>query len=194
MLAGSIGNPYRQAVLPLTFDPDGALAPPPTITITPLDDLVDGQTVHLTGDGLPINRSVGVVQCVTDREFPDGCFGALIGAGADAKGHVELDVPVHQTLQLPFEAPFDCAASPGRCKLVVLDQNFDPIASAAIDFRPPVLPPEAPPPPPPPPATDPSPTTTPPPAAEVLAVVETPPVVHRLMPSGLRGPSLACKA
>ena len=33
--AGLIGHPYKQAVLPLSFAPDGALAPPPTITVSP---------------------------------------------------------------------------------------------------------------------------------------------------------------
>ena len=84
--AGLIGHPYKQAILPLSFDPDGALAPPPTITISPSTDLVDGQMVHVTAEGLPINRAVGVVQCAAGRPFPEGCFGGVAGASVGRHG------------------------------------------------------------------------------------------------------------
>ncbi len=173
--AGLIGHPYKQAILPLSFEPDGALAPPPTITISPTTDLVDGQTVHVTGDGLPINRAVGVVQCEAGPQFPEGCYGGLTGASADGSGHAEFDVTVQRMLSSGFLAPTDCAASQDRCQLVVLNQNYTPIDHVVINFRALVDPPPTDPPAP-PPTSDPPPTSTTAPNAEVLPAVETRPL------------------
>ena len=56
-------NDYVEAArAPLGFDPDGPLAPPPTLTVSPSDRLTDGQTVTLSGAGV-LGDYVEVLQC-----------------------------------------------------------------------------------------------------------------------------------
>jgi acetyl esterase/lipase len=52
----------------LPFDPDGPVAPPPTIEVAPNEALVDGQTVDVSGEGV-VDRSLAIVQC---RAAPAG--------------------------------------------------------------------------------------------------------------------------
>ena len=47
----------------IQFDPNVPPPPPPTITVTPAQDLQDGQTVTVTGSGFQPNISVNIVQC-----------------------------------------------------------------------------------------------------------------------------------
>jgi hypothetical protein len=133
--AGLIGHPFKQAAITLAFDPEGVLAPPPTVTATPTTDLVDGQPVRVTGIGLSINRTIMVIQCSTDRPFPDGCSGPLNGTTVAIDGTIAFDTPVSRSLDRGLGETTDCAAAPGRCALFVIDQDFDPIVSIALTFR-----------------------------------------------------------
>ena len=49
--------------IPLEFDADAPLLPPPTITVEPASDLVDGQTVQVTGTGFVPLTGVVLSQC-----------------------------------------------------------------------------------------------------------------------------------
>ena len=46
------GTGRRDPWLPLAFDPDEPLVPPPVATVTPDTDLVDGQVVEVSATGL----------------------------------------------------------------------------------------------------------------------------------------------
>jgi hypothetical protein len=174
---GLVGHPFKQAALALAFDPEGALAPPPALTASPTTDLVDGQTVTVTGTGLPINRPAMVIQCATDKPFPDGCSGGISGGLVTTDGALQVDMAVRQVLDRGFGQVTDCATSPSACELAVIDQDFQPIEHIPLTFRAVVEPPPAPPgedPPPgddPPAGNDPTSTVT----AVVLPATETRP-------------------
>jgi hypothetical protein len=154
---GVIGHPYKQGVLALGFDEDAPLAPPPTFSVDPATDLVDGQLVQVRGDGLPIARMVLVLQCAAGQSFLDSCYMSVGSATVDADGHAQVGVAVQRLLPQGFADPIDCAATAFACELVVLDASYDDIAHLGIDFRA-VEPPPTDPPITEPPSTDP-PTT-----------------------------------
>lgn len=137
---------------PLTFDPGAALDPPPTVTVTPETDLVDGQVVRVEVDGFTPNEWVRVKLCDGPSPF-DRCFegSALAGdVGSDSTGHVETDVRlrtiVHPGVRYESStpeagAPFDCREV--ACFLVVTEEvpgNSDGAAALAYDPNAPVAP------------------------------------------------------
>jgi hypothetical protein len=148
---GDPGDPLRTATVALGFDPDAPLAPPPTVTVTPAVDLVDGQTVTVSGIGYPVNRPALVEQCVTSGQFAGVCtnFGRVTPVGTD--GALRFDAQVKATV--PFLiGGVDCTATPGACEIVVRTVNGDGAhLRVPLSFRSTAPPPEPPPPPPPPP-------------------------------------------
>ncbi len=103
-----VTNPYRSGVAPLSFAPDGALWPPPAITVTPSTGLVDGQLVHVHGDHI--------------RQSIDG--------SASAQGLIECAVVAAETL-------CKADAGPGQSQTVspADDGTFDVDMQVAATFR-----------------------------------------------------------
>lgn len=157
---GVVGSPFKQGVLSLGFDADAPLAPPPTFSVEPAADLTDGQVVQVRGDGLPIDRTVLVLQCAAGQAFPPGCYMSISAADADGDGHVQVGVPVQRVLSQAFAEPIDCAAGPDACELVLLDSSYREIGRLAIEFRAVDAPPPPDPPTTEPPSTDPPTTST----------------------------------
>ena len=75
--------------VPLPFDPDGPLAPPPAASIAPTEALTDGQAVNVTAPGLVWSSDVLLVQCRRRGPRP----------GRLRRGHG--DVPAGRRRRLP---------------------------------------------------------------------------------------------
>lgn len=59
--------------IPLHFDPNGPLLPPPSVTVTPAAGLVDGQLIQVHGTGFIRDNSVRIFQCAPAAPSPDSC-------------------------------------------------------------------------------------------------------------------------
>ena len=66
MTAG-VNGPADLATVPITFDGSIPLPPPPSLVVTPSTDLLDGQTVHVTGSGFDPDQQIGLAECSTGR-------------------------------------------------------------------------------------------------------------------------------
>lgn len=137
---------------PLSFDPSAPLESPPTVTVTPDTDLVDGQVVHVQVDGFLPSDWVRVALCDGPSPF-DRCFEGTDLAGdlvSDSTGHVETDLRVRAIVhpgvryaKAGSEAgpPFDCRHV--ACFLVVTEEvrgNSDGAAALAFDPDAPLAP------------------------------------------------------
>lgn len=73
LVGGRDDSLARHAIVPLDFDPDAPLGPPPTITITPDTDLLDGQIVDVEGEGLRTKSYLLLFPCRWRATDLDGC-------------------------------------------------------------------------------------------------------------------------
>lgn len=126
------GNDVDVSV-PLTFDPDAALLPPPTVTVEPAAGILDGQTVAVTLTGFEPGGwpRVEVCQVGTDRCDPS----------ASVSPEIELAGPTVVELQVfgafpTYEEPVDCRQAPG-CEIRVNDGLFGGDFAVPISFGPP---------------------------------------------------------
>lgn len=129
----------------LTFDADASPAPPPAVTVTPDDGLVDGQTVTVTGTGLRRSSYAFVSQCAGPVDAPM--------CGDDVDGYVDVapdgtfttDHVVSVLLAGADGAVVDCR-EPGRCHLRVTTGGswVGAAATAPLAFDPTVDPPPPP--------------------------------------------------
>ncbi|MGZ4799997.1 MAG: neocarzinostatin apoprotein domain-containing protein [Acidimicrobiia bacterium] len=130
---------------PLGFRADGPLLPPPTITVTPSSDLVDGIGAHVTGSGFVGGSPVLLVQCQSPFAGSTDCGGALANVTAGADGSITAEVALETVLFTNAGGEVDCRVA--ACSLVALRDPFisDPrhTASTPLAFRPdgPLLPP-----------------------------------------------------
>jgi acetyl esterase/lipase len=134
------------AVVPLGFAPDGPLLPPPTLTVTPADGLVDGQAVQIIGTGFRsrfLGDAVQIHQCAPDPA-PERCrtsFDRYVPL--DEQGGFTVTMPV--TARMPTsEGLHDCRAGADRCSLVATTSGIDSARAgrAELSFDPdaPLLP------------------------------------------------------
>ncbi|HEY3669522.1 MAG TPA: neocarzinostatin apoprotein domain-containing protein [Acidimicrobiia bacterium] len=124
----------------LTFDPNAPIPPPPTLTVTPDTDLVDGQPVTVTGGDYPPNSLVVMSQCATATQ-PAGFCGFIYGsATTDANGAFTTTFNAHRAVYdfnaFPVASVVDCAGAPQLCSIVAFTGDRDWIASRALDFDP----------------------------------------------------------
>ncbi len=132
-----IFEPRHTASVPLAFVPDGPLRPPPTLTVTPSDGLVDGQQVQVAGSGFRPGPLL-VSQCTRDTGDGVSVFQRCAGSGyveADENGNVAeaLNVAVLERTSAGFS---DCRTDPG-CSIEALDFNGgSALASVPIAFDP----------------------------------------------------------
>jgi hypothetical protein len=114
-----------------------------SVTVTPSTDLVDGQTVTVSGRGFVDLRSVVVLQCAgTIGEQPDvdtavfGCdFTTDINAVTEA-GRFSTTFVVSRTLTLLEDGTVDCGTAAEPCRILV-GSGPDTFATAPISFGPP---------------------------------------------------------
>jgi acetyl esterase/lipase len=136
-------NDYVEAGrVPLGFDPDGPLAPPPTLTVSPSDGLVDGQTVALSGAGV-LEDWVEVLQCTAAPSGWQDCDQDTFGFAEVSGGTFELSQRVFAVIGTGA-GTVDCRVA-GRCALVATTGSFAPgdTATVPLTFDPdaPLLPP-----------------------------------------------------
>lgn len=124
------------ATAPIQFDGSVPPPPPPTITVTPSTDLLNGDTVHVTGIDFDPNFPVSVSQCPTGAPQGPSCgFGPGTFVETDDAGGFTFDLIVDRILY-GGATPIDCA-DPGACVIAAIDL-FDGYvtANAPIEFDP----------------------------------------------------------
>ena len=134
-------SPAKAAFAPLSFDPDTEVIVG-SITVAPDHDLVDGQTVSVTGTGFPPDSDVTFSVCAPDH-VADGCQWTPDFAPVDGAGNFRADVVVSAVV--PSEAgEIDCRTTAEPCVLVAADgsPSSPRAARAPLHFDPdaPLLP------------------------------------------------------
>jgi acetyl esterase/lipase len=129
-------EPALVAHAPLHFDPDGPLAPPPTLAANPSGDLTDGQTVNVVGRGFvhadPDGWNLSLVQCVAEpRSETDDCQpnGMPLPTPLDEPGSFSWEMVVPARIYTHSQGTVDCRA-PGACVMVAASQFGSPDATA----------------------------------------------------------------
>lgn len=124
---GAISDYDRSGGHPIEFATDVAPVEVPTATVVPSEDLADGQTVHVSVDGMVPDQVATLEVCSSDplacwstgrpvRAAIEDGYSETLGLQVDRDGHLEGDVAVWRFL--PGSEPgtyVDCAVS--RCAL-----------------------------------------------------------------------------
>jgi len=112
----------------LSFDPDAPLRPDMTITVTPHQDLVDGQVVDVEAAGYTPDGPVDVVQCSFSSDLAgSGCeLDRVQHLTADSAGEIATTYAVNEVLDTA-SGDVDCGGA-SNCILVAVDR------SVPIDF------------------------------------------------------------
>ena len=135
----------KMGIAPLAFDPDAEVVPP-TLTITPDSDLVDGQTVTATGTGFT-SSFVELVECppgddTSQCEFVG--FSSNVGPEGTFTQNVALAAILVGGFGETGSGGFDCRTSVEPCVLVATSGqiNSPRAARTPLHFRPdgPLLP------------------------------------------------------
>jgi acetyl esterase/lipase len=98
---GSIGS-----VPPLPAEAGGAQSVPPTITLEPATDLVDAQSVSVTGSGFPAQASVLLLECPTGAAASADCDPASHWTWSE-DGSIEVTISMRAILRQP-DSQVDC--------------------------------------------------------------------------------------
>jgi hypothetical protein len=128
---GALSDYDRSGGHGIEFAPGGPPVEVPTVTVTPADNLADGDVVHVEADGLVAGSVTSLTVCssdpavcwqtgerieVTYEDGEDSFVGWQWGLQVDDTGHLEGDVPVWRFLPGPEPGTYaDCAVS--RCSL-----------------------------------------------------------------------------
>jgi hypothetical protein len=138
------------AEVPIDFD-DSLPAPPPypEITATPVTDLVDGQSVTLTGAGFAPHATVGASQCTSSVASEADCDPTTNATvETDENGSFTATIVVRQVIHTNGGATVDCRERSGRC--LIGAANLDDVygeydLSTGLGFAPAAPPPTNPP-------------------------------------------------
>jgi Neocarzinostatin family len=140
LFASSYGATPVVAAAALGFDPSAPLPPPPTITVAPDTDLVQGQQVTVTGSNFAPNQPVAVGECVTGFSVQGGCGpGTSAYVVADGTGAFTTPLTAQRGVRDYSSFPpavLDCASAPQACSVVAFGFEFGDSASAPVDFDP----------------------------------------------------------
>ncbi len=123
------------ALVPLEFDPDAPLRPPPTLVADPATGLVDGDLVHLDGEGFDPERFFTVQQCIAAPEDTGDCEGGLIRfgiTGPDAQ--IDGFIGVRATFETWLGQQVDCRVT--ACSIVIAHGDLGRHAEAVLEFDP----------------------------------------------------------
>ncbi len=119
----------------------GYCGPDPTIAVEPSTDLVDGQTVQVTGRGFLPSTSFGAAQCDPSVPGIDGCDLSNVElTTTNGNGHVRFSMTVRRVITIQGRR-VDCALSACTLGAATLD-GTTPIeaVSAPLTFDPAVPP------------------------------------------------------
>ncbi len=121
VIAAGVNDPTDGAAVSIQFDGSVPLPPPPTVTVAPTTDLLDGDTVTVIGSGFDPGAPVFVSQCASGAEpspIPCDTSGDSF-VQADDSGGFTTDLVVDRLVYVGPD-PVDCAG-PGACEVVVYD-------------------------------------------------------------------------
>jgi Neocarzinostatin family len=118
---GVVGEPFDLvATETLHFDPDAPLAPPPTLTVTPDEDLTDLQTVEVSASGLVWSNFARVAQCATAPiNIYDCDFDNMLDVDTQDSDSFTTDFPVSAVIGTENRDAVDCRL-PGACVLALM--------------------------------------------------------------------------
>ena len=135
-LVVSQGEPSEAAIAPVTFDPSGPIAPAPAVAAAPVDDLLDGGTVTVTGQHLIPEDEVYTNLCPADRSGVGDCATAIDGDGTvRADGTFSVGVTVRARFEDEHRTFVDCRRV--ACVLTVgYPHGQDGPEEIALDFDP----------------------------------------------------------
>jgi hypothetical protein len=113
----------------------------PMITVTPDTDLVDFQTVTVSGSGFAAEATVGMAMCTAGSLSIDNCdLDTSDLVQSDPTGAFTTDYTVERLIETPVSGPVDCAVAPGCILGVANIADFTQSASAPLAFDPNVPP------------------------------------------------------
>jgi LPXTG-motif cell wall-anchored protein len=141
LMSSESTSPSKSAFVPLSFDPDTEVIVG-SITVTPDRDLVDGQTVSVTGAGFPPDHHVSFYVCAPDQ-VAGGCQWTPDFATVDGAGNFRADVVV-SAVTPSEDGEIDCRTTAEPCVLVAAEgsPSSPRAARAPLHFDPdsPLLP------------------------------------------------------
>jgi Neocarzinostatin family len=110
----------------------------PHVSVTPNTDLVDGQTVTVSGGGYSPGSSLGMVQCPTGADSIDDCDGRTARSfSADGAGNFVQSLDVRRVIQRSSVGEETDCSVPGNCVVAsVYIHGFQGLATAPIQFAP----------------------------------------------------------
>ena len=114
----------------------------PMITVTPDTDLVDFQTVTVSGSGFAAETTLGIAMCTAVPSSIDDCdLSTSDFVESDATGAFTTEFTVERLIETPASGPVDCAVAPGACLVGVANlADFSQNATAPLAFDPNVPP------------------------------------------------------
>jgi Neocarzinostatin family/Family of unknown function (DUF6299) len=112
----------------------------PMITVTPDTDLVDFQTVTVSGSGFAAETTLGIAMCTAVPLSIDDCdISTSVLVQSDATGAFTTEYTVERLIETAAAGPVDCAVAPG-CILGVATLDLSQVATAPLAFDPNVPP------------------------------------------------------
>lgn len=101
VLAYSYYDPFDRVAVPISFDPEVPVFPPPTATVDPSTGLADRQIVEVSGAGFVAGEGVAVRQCAEHPEYGQVCaWNTSPGGVADETGSMSADLRVRRTISV----------------------------------------------------------------------------------------------
>jgi hypothetical protein len=128
-LSGGFSIVGPGATVPLTFTP----LPPPSVTVTPDDGLVDGDVVTVAGTSFPRSSQLVICEGVFSGSFSSSeCGAPSESASTDDSGAFSAQYTVRRFISASPGAPLtiDCAAPSANCAIGALSA-VTPIAFAS---------------------------------------------------------------
>ena len=124
----------RARSVPLSFDPSGPL-PSGSLTVTPNTDLVQFQSVVVSGTGFNPSGGAQILECTSDATSFQDCNENVAGfAPVTPAGTFSIPFSVRRILHLT-SGDVDCAGSPGACSLFASSYgSTSVVAHEALDF------------------------------------------------------------
>ncbi len=120
--------------VPLHFDPDAPLAPPPSASVDPNGGLVDGQVVTVTGSGFRPNENVELLQCAPGAEAFSGCQFSNRFPITDDQGSFTAAMTLFATVPSP-DGQVDCRTIAEPCVVVAAQGGFTAPRSARVTLQ-----------------------------------------------------------
>jgi hypothetical protein len=138
-------EPLRTTDVPLGFDPT-AVAPPPTLTVSPAGPWTDGQQVTVTGSGFTPGASLGLAECTAAGEpTASRCGKSLFDEfTADGDGNFSRSLTVTAAIETFHAGTIDCTTVAGGCVIFAANRADYGAErnSVPIVFAPSALPPD----------------------------------------------------